>query len=139
MGPFPHDAPKAVIDANNVAGTDGFEFVEFAHPDPAQLETLFTAMGYVEVARHKSRDISLYRQGDITYVLNREPGTHAAQSGTPRRTHGHSLVVSPWGEVLADAGTDVGITYVDLDMDEVARSRSRVPSLTHDRPFEGPR
>ena len=44
MGPFPHDAPKAVVDAINVAGTDGFEFVEFAHPDPAVLEKLFTAV-----------------------------------------------------------------------------------------------
>jgi len=79
MGPFPHDAPKAKIDATNVAGTDGFEFVEFAHPDPAALERLFTAMGYAEVARHKSRDISLYRQGDITYVLNRDPDSHAAR------------------------------------------------------------
>jgi len=79
MGPFPHDAPKARIDALNVAGTDGFEFVEFAHPDPAQLEHLFAAMGYVEVARHKSRDISVYRQGDINYIVNREPGTHAAR------------------------------------------------------------
>ena len=41
MGPFPHDAPKAKIDADNVAGTDGFEFVEFAHPDPGELEKLF--------------------------------------------------------------------------------------------------
>lgn len=79
MGPFPHDAPKAVIDGVNVAGTDGFEFVEFAHPDPVQLESLFKDMGYAEVARHTSRDISLYRQGDITYVLNREPGSHAAR------------------------------------------------------------
>lgn len=79
MGPFPHDAPKAVIDESNVSGTDGFEFVEFAHPDPAKLETLFQAMGYVEVARHKTRNISLYRQGDINYVLNREPNTHAAR------------------------------------------------------------
>ncbi|ABD56177.1 4-hydroxyphenylpyruvate dioxygenase [Jannaschia sp. CCS1] len=79
MGPFPHDAPKSVIDASNVAGTDGFEFVEFAHPNPAELERLFTAMGYVEVARHKMRDISLYRQGDINYILNREPDTHAAR------------------------------------------------------------
>jgi len=79
MGPFPHDAPKAQIDAMNIAGTDGFEFVEFAHPDPAVLENLFTAMGYAEVARHKSRDISLYRQGDITYVLNRDQSGHAAR------------------------------------------------------------
>ena len=78
MGPFPHDAPPATISANNPAGTDGFELVEFAHPEPANLEALFARMGYVEVARHKTRDISLYRQGDINYVVNREPGTHAA-------------------------------------------------------------
>ncbi|QXT40841.1 4-hydroxyphenylpyruvate dioxygenase [Gymnodinialimonas ceratoperidinii] len=79
MGPFPHDAPKSVIDETNVAGTDGFEFVEFAHPNPAELEKLFTAMGYEEVARHRTKDISLYRQGDINYIINREPGTHAAR------------------------------------------------------------
>jgi 4-hydroxyphenylpyruvate dioxygenase len=79
MGPFPHDAPPATISAYNPAGTDGFEFVEFAHPEPARLETLFRQMGYVEVARHKSKDISLYRQGRINYVLNRDTGTHAAR------------------------------------------------------------
>jgi predicted amidohydrolase len=56
----------------------------------------------------------------------------------PRRTHGHSLIVSPWGEVLSDAGTEPGITYVDIDLAEVARARARVPALTHDRPFAGP-
>jgi len=79
MGPFPHDAPPAAISPANPAGTDGFEFVEFAHPDPAVLATLFRRMGYAEVARHRTKDISLYRQGDITYVLNREPGSHAAR------------------------------------------------------------
>jgi 4-hydroxyphenylpyruvate dioxygenase len=79
MGPFPHDAPKATINKANPAGTDGFEFVEFAHRDPAKLETLFKAMGFTEVARHKTRDISLYRQGDINYLINREPDTHAAR------------------------------------------------------------
>ena len=79
MGPFPHDAPKARIDETNVAGTDGFEFVEFAHPEPEKLDTLFRAMGYVEVARHKTKDISLYRQGDINYVVNRVPDSHAAR------------------------------------------------------------
>jgi 4-hydroxyphenylpyruvate dioxygenase len=79
MGPFPHNAPPATISAVNPAGTDGFEFVEFAHPDPGVLATLFERMGYVEVARHKSKDISLYRQGDINYVLNREPDSHAAR------------------------------------------------------------
>lgn len=42
------------------------------------------------------------------------------------------------GEVLVDAGTDPGVTFVDLDLTEVARARARVPSLSHDRVFEGP-
>jgi len=67
-------------------------------------------------------------------------GSHAAHTpGRPRRTHGHSLAVAPWGEVLADGGVDVGVTLVDLDLSEVTRARGRVPSLTHDRPFEGPK
>jgi 4-hydroxyphenylpyruvate dioxygenase len=79
LGPFPHDAAPATISEQNPAGTDGFEFVEFAHPDPAYLAGLFERMGYVEVARHRSKAISLYRQGGINYVLNRERGTHAAR------------------------------------------------------------
>jgi 4-hydroxyphenylpyruvate dioxygenase len=79
MGPFPHDAPPATISPVNPAGTDGFEFVEFAHPEPEKLARLFTQMGYVEVARHRTKDISLYRQGGINYVLNREPNSHAAR------------------------------------------------------------
>jgi 4-hydroxyphenylpyruvate dioxygenase len=77
MGPFPHDAPPATISAANPAGTDGFEFVEFAHSEPAKLAVLLEQMGYTEVARHKRKDISLYRQGGINYVVNREPGSHA--------------------------------------------------------------
>jgi len=65
-------------------------------------------------------------------------GRHAAHDGRPRRTHGHSLAVSPWGEVLADGGAGVGVTYVTLDRAEVARARGRVPSLSHDRSFGGP-
>jgi 4-hydroxyphenylpyruvate dioxygenase len=79
MGPFPHNAPPATISAQNPAGTDGFEFVEFTHPDPTVLETLCKRMGYVEVARHKSKDISLYRQGNINYLVNRAPNSHAAR------------------------------------------------------------
>ncbi len=79
MGPFPHDAPKAKIDDLNIAGTDGFEFVEFAHPERGNLEPLFESMGFVEVATHKTKDISLHRQGDVNYIINREPGTPAAR------------------------------------------------------------
>lgn len=79
MGPFPHDAPKATISDTNPAGTDGFEFVEFAHPEPEKLDTLFRSMGYEPVAQHKSKDITLYRQGNINYLVNRQPNSHAAQ------------------------------------------------------------
>ena len=77
MGPFPHNAPRATISEQNPAGTDGFEFVEFAHPEPEKLRSLFTQMGYERVATHKSKAIELWQQGDITYVLNDEPGSHA--------------------------------------------------------------
>ena len=73
MGPFPHEAPPAEISAGNPAGTDGFEFVEFAHAEPNVLRTLFEQMGFTHVARHKSRAIDLYRQGRVNYILNGEP------------------------------------------------------------------
>lgn len=76
MGPFPHDAPAAEITEANPAGTDGFEFVEFAHEDPKELEALFTRMGYVAVAHHKTKAITVWRQGDINYVINAEPDSH---------------------------------------------------------------
>lgn len=65
-------------------------------------------------------------------------GLHPARQGRPRRTHGHSLAIAPWGEVLADGGDAPGITYVEIDREEVARARARVPSITHDRPFAPP-
>ncbi|HRK41984.1 MAG TPA: carbon-nitrogen hydrolase family protein [Gemmobacter sp.] len=67
-----------------------------------------------------------------------QTGFHAEAHGKGRLTHGHSLAVAPWGEVLVDAGTDPGVTFVDLDLAEVIRARARVPSLTHDHAFEGP-
>jgi len=79
MGPFPHNAPPASISAQNPVGTDGFEFVEFAHPRPDELSALFTRMGYAPVARHKTKAITVYRQGDINYLLNAEPGSFAAR------------------------------------------------------------
>ena len=67
-----------------------------------------------------------------------QTGFHAERSGKGRRTHGHSLAIAPWGEVLADAGQQPGITLVDLDLTQVAAARARVPSLTHDREFDLP-
>jgi len=76
MGPFPHDAPRATISDENPAGTDGFEFVEFAHEEADKLETLFDRMGYRPVAKHKTKNITVWRQGDINYILNAEPSSH---------------------------------------------------------------
>ncbi len=58
---------------DNPMGLDGFEFVEFAAPQPNTLEPVFEMLGFSEVARHRSKDVSLYRQGDINFILNREP------------------------------------------------------------------
>jgi 4-hydroxyphenylpyruvate dioxygenase len=63
---------------DNPMGLMGFEFVEFASPIPNQLETLFEKMGFQLVARHRSKDVVLYRQGDINFIVNREPKSQAA-------------------------------------------------------------
>lgn len=62
-------------------------------------------------------------------------GTHDAG----RRTFGHSLIIDPWGEVLADGGEEPGVIVAELDLDRVAEVRAMVPSLRHDRPFALPR
>ena len=78
MGPFPHDAPRAEITPENPAGTDGFEFVEFAHPDSQHLRDCFAKMGYTHVADHKHKKVELWQQGDVSYLINAEPHSHAA-------------------------------------------------------------
>jgi len=77
MGPFPHDAPPPAISEDNPMGTDGFEFVEFCHPDPQVLDNLFKTMGFTIVAKHRSKNVLLYRQGDINFVVNAQPGSFA--------------------------------------------------------------
>ncbi len=67
-----------------------------------------------------------------------QTGFHPEKDGKGRRTHGHSLVIAPWGEVVSDAGTEPGVTFADIDLAEVAKARDRVPSLSHDRDFAGP-
>lgn len=67
-----------------------------------------------------------------------QTGTHPSQMGRPRTTYGHSLAISPWGQVLLDAGDAPGLHLVDLNLDDVQRSRQKVPSLQHDKEFTGP-
>ena len=98
MGPFPHAAPRATISPQNPAGTDGFEFVEFAHPNPDELRALFAKMGYSLTARHRTKAVELWQQGDITYTLTDEPGSH------PRRfVEEHGPCAPAMGWRVADA------------------------------------
>jgi 4-hydroxyphenylpyruvate dioxygenase len=61
----------------NPMGLDGFEFVEFASPDPEILEKAFTLLGFSEVARHRSKDVTLWRQGGINFIINNEKNSKA--------------------------------------------------------------
>lgn len=71
----------------NPMGTDGFEFVEYTAPDIALLRDLFSKMGFPEVARHKSKNVTLHRQGDCNFIINAEPGSYAEHYA---RDHGPS-------------------------------------------------
>ena len=73
---------------DNPLGTDGFEFIEYAAPDPAALGRLFGQMGFTAVAKHRSKNVLLYRQGGINFVVNAEPGSFAQAFA---RVHGPSI------------------------------------------------
>ena len=74
-----------------------------------------------------------------SYVLApAQMGQHPVSRGKSRTTYGHSMAVSPWGEVLIDAGQEPGVQLVDLDLINVAKARQKIPSLQHDREFTGP-
>jgi len=62
----------------NPMGLDGFEFVEFASPEAGVLEPVFEVLGFTAVAKHRSKNVTLYRQGNINFILNEEPKSHAA-------------------------------------------------------------
>ena len=63
---------------DNPMGLTGFEFVEFASPTPDTLEPVFEKLGFAKVARHRSKKVALYRQGDINFIVNNEPKSAAA-------------------------------------------------------------
>ena len=72
----------------NPMGTDGFEFVEYTAPDPQALRSLFSKMGFREVAKHRSKNVTLHRQGDINFLINAEPNSFAQAFA---RDHGGSI------------------------------------------------
>jgi 4-hydroxyphenylpyruvate dioxygenase len=84
----PSTVPAASGDLfDNPLGTDGFEFVEFTSPDPETLKTLWELMGFTAVAKHRSKNVLRFRQGDINFILNMEP---VGQPAEFRGAHGPS-------------------------------------------------
>ncbi len=73
---------------DNPMGTAGFEFIEYAAPDPAALGALFERMGFTAVARHRRKNVLLYRQGGINFIVNAEPDSFAQRFA---RLHGPSI------------------------------------------------
>jgi len=82
------DPKLLAADPVNPMGTDGFEFVEYTSPDPEALGRLFESMGFVKVARHRSKDVSLFRQGDVNFIVNGEAESFAQGFA---RVHGPSI------------------------------------------------
>jgi 4-hydroxyphenylpyruvate dioxygenase len=79
----PANSPDA-----NPMGTDGFEFAEFAAPDTKELAQLFARMGFAAVARHRAKNVTHYRQGDVNFIVNAEPESFAQAFA---RVHGPSV------------------------------------------------
>ena len=66
-------------DSDNPLGVAGLEFVEFSSPDPARLRTLFEQLGFTQVARHVSKDVTLFRQGSMNFLINADDDSFAAR------------------------------------------------------------
>ena len=73
---------------DNPMGTDGFEFIEYAAPDPVAMGALFEHMGFKPIARHRHKNVTLYRQGEINFIVNAEPDSFAQRFA---RLHGPSI------------------------------------------------
>jgi 4-hydroxyphenylpyruvate dioxygenase len=73
---------------DNPMETDGFEFIEYAAPDPVALGALFESMGFAAIARHRHKHVTLYRQGEVNFIINAEPDSFAQRFA---RLHGPSI------------------------------------------------
>ena len=105
----------------------------------AQIITVPAAFNHITGAAHWEVLLRARAIENGCFILApAQTGFHPESHGKGRHTFGHSLAISPWGEILADAGSEPGVTLVDLDMAEVTKARARIPSLTHDQAFTGP-
>ncbi|MBC7601935.1 MAG: 4-hydroxyphenylpyruvate dioxygenase [Ramlibacter sp.] len=85
---LPESATKQISESDNPMGTDGFEFIEYAAPDPKAMGDLFERMGFKPIAKHRHKDVTLYRQGGINFIINAEPDSFAQRFA---RLHGPSV------------------------------------------------
>ena len=85
---LPQQVTQAAARWDNPMGTDGFEFIEYAAPDPKAMGQLFECMGFKPVAKHRHKNVTLYRQGGINFIVNAEPDSFAQRFA---RQHGPSI------------------------------------------------
>ena len=111
----------------NPMGTDGFEFVEYTAPDPQLLRDLFTKMGFPAVAKHKRKDVTLHRQGEINFIINAEPGSYAEAFA---RDHGPSACAMAFrvkdAKFAHQRAISLGATSVQTD---VAHGEMDIPAI----------
>ncbi len=87
---------------DNPMGTAGFEFIEYTAPDPVALGKVFVTLGFKAIARHRNKNVTLYRQGGINFLVNAEPGSFAQRFA---RLHGPSICA------IAFRVQDAGLAY----------------------------
>ena len=106
---------KSPLGLENPMGTDGFEFVEYTAPDIELLRSLFAKMGFPEVARHKSKNVTLHRQGDCNFIINAEPGSYAEAYA---KAHGPSACAMAFRFIDAKAAHEralsLGATNIEV-------------------------
>src|SRR5438270_8603058 len=120
-------AERTILGLENPMGTDGFEFVEYTAPDIELLRSLFTKMGFPEVARHKSKNVTLHKQADCNFIINAEPGSYAEEYAT---AHGPSACAMAFRVKDANAAFDravkLGATPVKTD---VGKGEMDIPAI----------
>jgi len=120
-------AEDGVLGLENPMGTDGFEFVEYTAPDTALLRDLFTKMGFPAIAKHKCKDVTLHRQGEINFIINAEPGSYAEHYA---RDHGPSACAMAFrvkdAKAAFERAIELGATGVESD---VAHGEMDIPAI----------
>lgn len=119
MGPYPHESLLPEISAHNPIGTAGFEFIEFAHEEPAKLAALFEQMGFKAVAHHKTKDVTLYRQGGVNYLINAESNSFAAEFA---RAHGPCACAMAWRVADAQQAFDHAVSLGAIPISTINNS-----------------